>query len=395
MASNADRAQRWMDRALNPDDYRPLSPNGNVYSEGDTVYSYGRHFPMAIVMRDRPRNAFLDTDWQRGANIVGSPTVGKPRWVLVNGDRYSVTTSGHQSTVRSVVERSGLPSIIVPFSALRAAGIDLTSIRILEVRPDRWETYSHSADEVNGPHVTMDDPSGATVERTRRLWNHSHPDADDSGFYTETYDAPVQVPDPNRRKVRDTAYSQVAELGEDGRWHWETRQHFLGDSLFSAKAHGRRRRFLSSFDYQESQPLYFLCELPRRSKAETVEGAYTDLRPQLVRDADAAGVEVTRQGDMFAVPTTLSTREIKLLTPHRKGRIVKRPARGLLGTNHTASEVLYATGGRVYARGVLYHEPGRWREPDHARRKMGDGKTWHLLTKNTVPTAKARERTAA
>jgi hypothetical protein len=47
----------------------------------------------------------------------------------------------------------------------------------------------------------------------------------------------------------------------------------------------------------------------------------------------------------------------------------------------------------VYARGCMYHDVGAWRERDHARIKLGDGKTWHLIAKNTVPQTRA-SRTA-
>lgn len=388
MSSNAARAQRWMDRAFSPDDYRPLAANGNVYSEGDTIFSYGSHFPMAIVMRERPANPER-VHWRTREN---SPTVGDPKWVLVNGDRYSVSTSGHQAMVRTVIAKSGLPSVIIPFTALRAAGIeDLASIEVLEVRPDRNETIPHSADHVTGEHLTMDDPTGATEDF--QVWvGRGEPDADENGYVTRQ--RPKRVPDPDRRYVsqgsRTVAERSIALDGAET-WTWETHRHWLGDSLIRAKVDGRRRRFLSSFDHQEARELYFFCELPRTSKAETVEQAYEDLKPPQVKAAEAQLRTVSRQGDMFAIPTTFTTREVKAMTPHGKGRIVKRPRMGLLGTNHTASEVIFATGDRVYARGLLYHNPGM-RDPDHARRKMGDGKTWHLLVKNTVPTQKPRER---
>lgn len=350
MASNADRARRWMDRALGRAE-RDLS-GGNVFYDGDTIFSYGYHFPMATVMRDGHE---------------------QPSWVLVNGDRFSVSTSRHQSEVRHQVMRSGLPSIIVPFSALNAAEIAPNSIEIVEVRPDRTEEIHRSTD------VAPSDREGA-------LWaclgssEQRHWDAEPN--------APVRWTEDGNRAV---------ELGTDGRWHWVESRHWLGDSTFRAKVRGKRerRRFLSSFDYQEREPLYFLCELPRSSSADSVEQAYEDLKPPQVKAAEAQVRTVTRQGDMFAIPTTFSTREVKEMTPHGKGRIVKRPRLGLLGTNHTASEVIFATKGRVYARGLLYHQPGAFRNPDHARRKMGDGRTWHLLAKNTVPTqdTPTRERT--
>ena len=63
----------------------------NMFIDGDTLYSYGHHFPLLVRM---------------------------PWGYLQNGDKYSVTTSSHQSHCRH------LATIIIPFSTLRAAGID-------------------------------------------------------------------------------------------------------------------------------------------------------------------------------------------------------------------------------------------------------------------------------
>jgi len=52
------------------------SHNGNVYFDGDVLYSYGSHFPLAIKYKGR---------------------------VLLNGDSYSVTTSKHQGQARQAL----------------------------------------------------------------------------------------------------------------------------------------------------------------------------------------------------------------------------------------------------------------------------------------------------
>lgn len=51
--------------------------NRSLFIEGDTIYSYGRHFPLARRLG------------------------GGDFWV--NPDRYSVTTSKHQSLVRRTI----------------------------------------------------------------------------------------------------------------------------------------------------------------------------------------------------------------------------------------------------------------------------------------------------
>ena len=66
----------------------------------------------------------------------------------------------------------------------------------------------------------------------------------------------------------------------------------------------RRARYLSSFDYNEPAPLYFLCEVPRAG-APTVDGAIDSLAPRAVHAALLTGKEVRRQGDIFLIDTAL------------------------------------------------------------------------------------------
>lgn len=144
--------------------------------------------------------------------------------------------------------------------------------------------------------------------------------------------------------------SHELTLGDDGTVTFTTRRHWLGDSLFTAErvtthsvtcpnhrpgmsadgvsqwcdtcgnlatARGtmtvtkrRRMRFLSSFDYNERAPLYFLCALPHSSRASTVDMAFEDLAPRAVHAAMARGLEVNRQGDVFLIPTTLTDADV-------------------------------------------------------------------------------------
>lgn len=60
----------------------------------------------------------------------------------------------------------------------------------------------------------------------------------------------------------------------------------------------------------------------------------------------------------------------------------------IYGTSHTMSEVAVLPDGTTFGRGSMYHEPsliGENRAADHARRKMGDGKTWGVIVRNSVP----------
>ena len=200
------------------------------------AYSYGRHFPLFRFV----------------------PASGRiPALFVVNGDRWNGSrsrTPDHQESARRAIERTGIPSIVIPFSALNGASIDIDSIRPLHVRPDTWETV--------------------TVERR----------ADDT---------------PQWRRDSLT-------VDDDGLYRWDENQHTLGDSLFTAIRDGRRARFLSSFDYNERPPLYFMCEVPARGIPRTVEAALDSLAPRAVHAARLNGKAVERQGDVFFIATSLA-----------------------------------------------------------------------------------------
>lgn len=320
MSTHADIVERYVAEAGKQAPNLPRSTRGNVFVHpADTreLVSYGTHFTLARIMLDDQ---------------------GNRSWWLLNGDTYSVSTTRHQGLVRDACHRSGLPVMIVPFTVLGAAGIAPDSIEPVEITSDRFDWTTHHADDL------------AEVPRT---W---------------------------RSSARQTA---------DGCWTWDTARHRLGESLFrAAYTHGVDREtgrrltgsayFLSAFDHQESRPHYFLCELPAKAVPSSVAEAFEALKPAPVIEAEAA-CTVTRQGDVFAVPVELTTRQV-----HKRGKSQRRGV--LLDLSHEASEVVQADDGTTYARGCLHHAPVGWdRVPEHRRQRMGDGRQWHVIVKNTVP----------
>jgi hypothetical protein len=269
------------------------------------------------------------------AQLIGTREKG---FVLINSTKYSVTTSQHQSDIARYIGRSGLRSILLPFVSLRSAGIDRSSIRLVAVEDDDWRRTPHDA---------------------------------------RTYE---DIPEGNR----DGAYHN--EWNDT--WTYYTQQHVAGQSVFSAEyqigwGDPKRAYFVSAFDEQETHQHYFLAQLPPRVKPTSVKDALHLLRPPAVLEADALSKSVIRQGDIFAVPTDWTTRELTA----RGGQIEKRGR--LLNTSHVGTEVITFPDLAV-ARGCLYHKPeGRspWDrfDPTHKRQKLGDGKQWHAIVKNTVP----------
>ncbi len=152
--------------------------------------------------------------------------------------------------------------------------------------------------------------------------------------------------------------------------------------------------YLSGFDRNEPRPLYFLAELPR--EVTGIKDAREALKPPSVVAAEDMGRVVFRQGDMFAIPTKITTEQIlkqggiiEERETNRRFRPTAIKARKLYGTAHTASKVALMPDGTCLAWGRLYHEPslvGRTIR-DH-RPCLLRPRRWHLVARNTVPVAK-------
>ena len=449
MTNGADTITRWADRMQGQTHLKELRAS-NVFAEDDRLFSYGHHFELARALRDRK---------------------GKVHAYLLNGERYSNTTAKHQSWVRNVLGRTGVPMAIIPHAALSEAGVDMDTVQIVDVLPDRWEMKRHHTRTwpTESAHYRMEDVyenqppteqdyanavAQATVEARQsweyyvkwhaedpRLWRDPGPFVPPTRDDVRVYSKRVLVGQVEKLYTSARSNTEITvTYGADGPvYDWVTNTHYLGESLVRARVtwlrrntcrwcegtgrgigaedatrwhenptcqdcrgrgtvvteHHRWAYFLSGFDHQESTPLYFFCELPYRSKPKTVAEAYEMLKPDPVKMAEQMGRRVSRQGDIFAIPTRLETKALKAMG----ARIVRRrkpPERWkaqdlpyILKTNHTATEVAYLPNGVTMARGVLYHHPMD-REQDHARRKMGDGSAWHIVIKNTVPTAGRR-----
>jgi len=454
-------AGRWYDRIMGLTN-KPAIRNPRMFTDYDDnrIYSYGSHFELARVLRTAK---------------------GAPRGWLLNGDVRSVTTSRHQSVIRREV-RGELPKVIIPYSALEAAGLDLDSVEIIDVSADRNETTNHRTTEqppgsvwrttdvqgyipwtdeqliinvakrnqeamnsyawakheaeVEGANnddfmagiLARNYPAGAPQPKTAdelfpinaNSWDHPRQSYGVTGQETHLYQSSV-----SRNVIH-------VEDQEDGTkvYSWTTYRHWLGESLIKAKVswsgttpckackgqaggyvirctvcegdcfkrwhRSRSAYFLSGFDHQETRRVYFLCELPSGSSPQTIAEAYEVLKPVPVKVAEEAGRTTVRQGDIFAIPTALTTRQLRKSGARIEQRRPVKLDQGwglpelgrsaeLLGTNHEATEVAYLPNGVTLARGVLYHNPQR-RRPDHSRRSLG--KSWHIIIKNTVPTIK-------
>lgn len=236
MTSYGDVTHRWVEHIQTPRDprnhRRPARDHEfprelktqRVFYRDDTIFSYGSHFPMADVVRDKK---------------------GYPTLIVVNGDTFSSSTSGHQSHVRSSVQGSWIPHVIIPFSVLDAAGIDRSTIEALDVTADRIETRRVVYREVQGSWVwhtrenfEYREPNEAeTAERLakcnaehRQKWLDSLEAAmrDQEQFYRSITVQSWQRPYTERWAASgvsmfpppDLTFDEAAET-----WHWMHRLH--------------------------------------------------------------------------------------------------------------------------------------------------------------------------
>lgn len=144
----------------------------HIFFEHDTLYSYGYHFRLAVRVKRGIKSDFV-----------------------INSDKYSVTTSGHQCLTRSYAPE-GTPSLSI--SACWNAGIDLSKVEILDMRGDRWETkYCLFRDG--------DDYYLAGIEQGKRRW--------------ETYNFLVELYEP--ATLLSQALKQISGLNDED---WEAYQ---------------------------------------------------------------------------------------------------------------------------------------------------------------------------
>ncbi len=198
------------------DDAPYSTGNGNIYfvDNGDirVLYSYGDHFPLAVITKD---------------------------FTLLNGDRYSVTTSQHQSLTRQAM-RDGITS---SFGMLRTVFGDgfYEQIKVIDTQDEKRGDISWQ-DEITLKNL-----------------------------------------DPEIKKI---ATSIMVRHGRVIAWHR------AGAMLIDYKGD----KYICGMD--ENQ--YFISKLPIEFNHVTkVESAFFALEPQTVREQRRAGKTIERQGEWF------------------------------------------------------------------------------------------------
>jgi hypothetical protein len=264
-----------------------------IYCEGNTLFSYGRHFALAHYLGDRDGKKFF----------------------LKNGDRASQTTSRQQAEVQ---ELCAGPT--VSFSAFTVAGIDLS--------PLRAENVIDFAEDMR-VYLMRDKETGVFYRLGK--WNS------DLGEYEqgEAFTPPKQGAFfPDRSEPEKNGFVS-------GVWH----------VLAACLIHVGGRYLLSAVD----EGSYFVSELS--SPAKSIQEAFALLKPREVRKAETKGATVERQGEWFFVPTSInSDRKLAevLNLPRVKPTIESLPRRRDAENCHRCYIVQHSDA--LWARGTVRHQ---------------------------------------
>jgi len=157
--------------------------------------------------------------------------------------------------------------------------------------------------------------------------------------------------------------------------------HTLGDSVVRVKD----RYYLSAVDETGvGAGMYFLAELLTDRAPETLEDAFNALKPPVVREAEARGSNILRQGEWFAIPTMFRTSELmwdveRGIAAYRLNHVL-----GKDGHHQLEEAVIYRAGdrkGQVFARGALTHT-----ENEHFTLDLGTIR-WYLIVHNVAGAA--------
>jgi hypothetical protein len=246
--------------------------------------------------------------------------------ILANGARLGFPMQQHQWTLLHTLEEAKAPFAVVPFHSIVAAFTD-GKVRDWDVKPV--------------PIPDLKREVSVVVPSTGEDWR------------------------------------AVTEKDDKGREH--TRHvHTLGDSVIRIDD----RYYVSAVDETGvGNGMYFLAELLRKTPPQTLQEALDTLKPQVVREAEARGSNVRRQGEWFAVPTLRLTSELMADVARGIAVYVERHVLGRDGHHEVGEAVIYRAGsrkGEVYARGVLRHT-----KREHHDLDLGTLR-WHLIVHNVA-----------
>lgn len=236
--------ERCVDAYVNKRSYDGRTPNSNVYFERDVIFSYGEHFPMAVRLSDG--------------------------FYILNGDRYSSTTSNHQSLLFQAIPNCY--RVEIPFSALREAfaehGVrymsglvrEIQKIKVLDWIDDSYVDTGRLNKE--GEKIFDHVLGGSLFEYEGRKFISSL-DSSGSGrglfFLTELADKSVNTVVEAFESMKPDSVKRAEEEGSDvmrqGEWFFIP----IDDLLDSVKEHAKKKYVLKNSE-SDREDRHFVTE---------------------------------------------------------------------------------------------------------------------------------------
>lgn len=332
--------------------------------------------------------------------------------LLLNGDGFNGGMTQLQTRIRSRAQRAlGMSRCgVVPFASLEAASLDLDSIELIHVSGDRnVQRFTIIATEI--PQELLDQE--AVLRRTTRRTN---PWQWVTIWSNGKFAFQIMTRNTDRHEPSFRYYSPIheTEIVHNGTgWGFNTNVHRLGASIFSGVGpDGLRHRYISAFDEQDTG-LYYLAQLPDQGKVRNYQHAIDLLAPPVVHRAREEGKLVMRQGDVFAIETSLSEKDLleRGATITKRTDLIHAPNGNhsrrfdpelndwekdvpeerlqdimVYETGHTATRIAKLPNGVTFGTGTMYHDPfldEDGREREHTNVRLGPA--YYLFTRNTVP----------
>jgi hypothetical protein len=226
----------------------------NLFSRGNALYSYGTHFPLAIRHSAETSLKHGDKDWY-----------------LLNGDRRSSTTSGHQNHTFDVFREHPR----VSFEAIRSAGIDPFSEDLILV--DFQQDYMQANFILENGKAARYGNNNVSREKfmAKRIFG---------SIYSE---------------------SKCNYAIENGKPVIRQTIHRIGGALFNYQG----ECYLCAMD----EGSYFVAQLP--AHVRSIDEAVESLKPALVKKYEK-DLAIKRQGEWFFIPTELQDKKEFILAYH-------------------------------------------------------------------------------
>jgi hypothetical protein len=259
--------------------------HGNrIFYDNDTLYSYGRHFPLA----ERCRNG----------------------WIL-NGDTYSPTTSGHQTLTRQIADLHRFTNTHIVVKKHLQDLLDSPTGRATVQQFPGYLTHNTSHKPGNCPGCMTLLPGH----------DHIHHAIIPYSSLTSAHITPAEITILD--STHDT-YEHHRRRNPKTQTQEDYTIHHLGAALFRIGM----KRYLSSIDQSSTQHhAYYLVEL-RSRRINTIEDAYRDLAGALtdLQYQHYQEGRIQRQGEYYLEPhPTQTTKQL-----HKKALYTPQPLPGVL-----------------------------------------------------------------